>query len=317
MNILITGITGLFGSYLAKSFAGLGNIHGLKRPSSTTRLLDQYEFPIHWHEGDLLDIETLFPALQNIDLVIHAAGYVSFDAKDKETLYQTNVQGTANLVNCMLTEKVPRLIYISSVAAIGRSQELDVISETYKWTESPLNTDYAVSKYWAELEAWRGEQEGLQLLVVNPSVLLGRVSDDRSSTQIYSYLHDGRSYYPQGSINYIDVRDAAEITRQLYEKQQWGERFILNKESLPYKTFFEEMGAAFGLQPPGKSISTAKLRWFLRLQRILSALKLTKTILNKQTAMIAQQHVFFSNQKVTELLEFQYRSLKETFDWAR
>ncbi|MEP1956098.1 MAG: NAD-dependent epimerase/dehydratase family protein, partial [Algoriphagus sp.] len=182
MNILITGITGLFGSYLAKEFARLGAIHGFIRPESSLRLLEDVDFPITWHKGDLADIESIEEALGGIDLVIHAAGKVSFDSRDKDSLHHINVDGTTNLVNAMLNTGVKKLLHVSSVSAIGRSPELMKLDENFKWTESPLNTDYGISKYLAELEAWRGEQEGLQLIVVNPSILLGKVSDDRSST---------------------------------------------------------------------------------------------------------------------------------------
>lgn len=317
MNILITGITGLFGSYLAKVFSEIGQIHGLIREGSSKRLLENVDFPIHWREGDVLDPESLGVALIDIDLVIHAAGKVSFDPKDKDALYAVNVQGTANLVNTMLADGVKRLIYISSVAAIGRSPELKSVDERHKWTESPLNTDYSISKYWGELEAWRGEQEGLDLMVVNPSILLAKTSDDRSSTMIYEYLKEGRTYYPKGTVNFIDIRDAAILVRRLYEKEQWGERFILNRESMPYKEFYELMGQVFGMKAPNKPLANSLLAWVLRFQWLFSKLRLTKTILNKQTALIAQQQIFFDNQKVNRLLEFNYISLKETFEWAK
>lgn len=317
MKILITGITGLFGSYLAKTFSELGEIHGLVREGSSKRLVDDVDFAIHWREGDLLDPESLSVALIDIDLVIHAAGQVSFDPKEKESLLTTNVQGTANLVNTMLADGVNKLIYVSSVAAIGRSTEQASVDENYKWTASPLNTDYALSKYWAELEAWRGEQEGLDLLVVNPSILLARAKDARSSTLIYDYLSDGRSYFPKGTLNYIDIRDAALLTRRLYEMSQWGQRFILNKESISYQEFYQVMGETFGLKAPHKAVSDWQLGWVLSMQRVLAWLNLGKVKLTKQAAMIAQQRLFFDNKKVDKLLAFEYRSLKETFQWAK
>ena len=260
MKILITGITGLFGSYLAKEFSKLGEIHGLVRASSSKRLTADFDFPVVWHVGDLLDFDALEQVLAGIDLVIHAAGLVSFDEKDQKRLYQINVKGTSNLVNAMLLSGVKRLIHVSSVAAVGRSPELNQVDENFKWIDSPLNTAYANSKYFAELEAWRGEQEGLKLLVVNPSVLLGKVSDDRSSTDIYHYLLEKNSYYPQGTINYIDVRDAAILTRKLFEKEAWGERFILNREALAYQQFFKTMGKIFDRPAPSKPINSFLLR---------------------------------------------------------
>jgi nucleoside-diphosphate-sugar epimerase len=317
MKILVTGITGLFGSYLAKEFSKFGEIHGLIRASSSKRLTENFDFPVVWHEGDLSDLDFLDEFLGDINLVIHAAGLVSFDEKDEKKLYQTNVIGTTNLVNAMLLAGVKKMIHISSVSAIGRSPELKEVDENFKWIDSPQNTAYANSKYYAELEAWRGEQEGLELLVVNPSVLLGKVSDDRSSTDIYHYVLEKNKYYPIGAINYIDVRDAAHQTLQLYEKDAWGERFILNKESISYREFFETMGKAFGKPGPTKPINSWLLGTVVFLNEMLRKLGLSKSPLTKKTAKLAQQSIFFNNKKATHLLKYQYRELHDTFHWAK
>lgn len=317
MKIFITGITGLFGSYLANEFAALGEIHGLARPNSSKRLTEKFEFPVTWYEGDLMDQDFLMEALSGMDLVIHAAGLVSFDERDEKILYQTNVKGTANLVNAMLLAGVNQLIHISSVSAIGRSPELSQVDENFKWIDSPLNSAYANSKYYGELEAWRGEQEGLNLIVVNPSVILGKVDDDRSSTDIYHYLIEKNRYYPTGSINYIDARDAATLTKQLFEKGCWGDRFILNREALPYKDFFQTMGKAFGKPAPSKAISSSLLGIVVFFNQFLRKIGLSKSPLNSKTAKIAQQNLFFSNKKIEGKLSFQYRELESTFDWAK
>lgn len=317
MKIFITGITGLFGSYLAKEFALLGEIHGFRRKSSSTRLLDGVEFPITWHEGDLSDIESLELAMQGIDLVVHAAGKVSFDEIAKDSLHTINVAGTTNIVNAMLNTGVKKLVHVSSVAAIGRSPELNMIDENFKWVESTLNTDYGVSKYLAELEAWRGEQEGLDLIVVNPSILLGKISDDRSSSDIYHYVIDENSYYPKGDLNYIDVRDAATQVKRLVEKEVWGERFILNKESISYKEFFEKMASVFGKKAPTKAVSPAMLKIVVFFNTLFRKLGLSKSPLNKKTAMISQQKVFFDNSKVNKALQTSYHSLEDTFKWSK
>lgn len=317
MKILITGITGLLGSYIAREFAGKAEIHGFKRPGSSLRLLEGIESEIHWHEGDISDVEELEEAVTGKALVIHAAGMVSFDSRDEDLLYKVNNVGTTNLVNAMLTAGTKKLVYISSVAAIGRSPELTRIDENHKWAESPLNTVYATSKYFGELEAWRGEQEGLDLIVVNPSILLGKVSDDRSSTEIYHYVLDENSYYPKGDLNYLDVRDAAKMIRMLVEKEAWGERFILNKESISYQEFFKLMAGVFGKKAPSKSADPFLIRLAVLYNGILRRFRLSKNPLNLQTAMIAQQKMFYDNKKILELLDFEFTPLDETFEWAK
>ncbi|OYX23159.1 MAG: dihydroflavonol 4-reductase [Algoriphagus sp. 32-45-6] len=317
MNILITGITGLFGGYLAQEFSKLGSIFGFHRPETASRLISESEVDVTWRTGSLEDPDSLRESLKDIDLVIHAAGLVSFANRDKKQLYQVNRDGTANLVNAMIETGVKQLVHVSSVAAIGRSVEHPMIDEEFKWIESPLNTDYAVSKYLAELEVWRGEQEGLELIVVNPSILLGKASYGKSSTAIYSYVTEGNVFYPVGDLNYIDVRDAAEITRMLVENQLWGERFILNKEAIPYQRFFQEVAKTFGKKAPARPLSG----WMIRVASfgtsILRLLGLSKSPLNKQTALLAQQKISFSNQKVQNTLGFRYRNLRDSLEWAK
>lgn len=317
MKIFITGITGLLGSYVAREFADLGEIHGLMRKSSSTRLLEGVDFPIIWHEGDLSDQESLEHLIQGMDLVIHAAGLVSFNSRDSDALMEVNVQGTANLVNAMLTAQVNKLIHVSSVAAIGRSSGISQIDEKFKWVESSLNTDYAISKYGAELEAWRGEQEGLDLLVVNPSILLGKIADERSSTTVYDYVLEEHEYYPTGDINYLDVRDAAKIIRGLYEKNAWGQRFILNAASMPYQEFFQKMADVFSKKAPSKKANGILLKLAVILAGLGRMLGISRSPLNKKTAMISTQKITFDNQKATRLLAYEYRSLEDTFSWAK
>lgn len=317
MNILITGITGLFGSQLAKEFSALGQIFGLVRPEQAIDSAPFQKQSITLREGELADFDSLYDALDGIDLVIHSAGLVSFSSDQKENLIEVNTEGTKNLVNAMLSKGVKKLIHVSSVAAIGRSAEYPTIDEEFKWVESPLNTGYAVSKYLGELEVWRAAQEGLDVLVVNPSILLGKANYGKSSSAIYSYVLEENPFYPKGDLNYIDLRDAAQITRQLVEKEQWGERFILNANSISYRDFFEQVANAFGKKAPSLPLKNWMI-WMGSLWAwVGNKAGFSKSPLNRQTALLAQQKITFSNQKIQQLLNFKFTPLKETLDWAK
>ncbi|ERM83442.1 hypothetical protein P872_03420 [Rhodonellum psychrophilum GCM71 = DSM 17998] len=316
MKILITGITGFFGAYLAKKFSAIGEIHGLKRPNSDLRLLGGLVDRIHWTEGDVTDVLSLEEAFVGIDLIIHSAGLVSFNPSDDKNLMKVNLEGTTNVVNVMLEKGVKKLIHISSVSALGKTPDLDILDEAHKWTTSPLNTSYAISKYLGELEVWRAAQEGLDVIVVLPSVLLGKISDRSKSNGLYEHVLTGGHYYPAGSINFLDVRDAAELIFQLYEKAVWGEKFILNQQSLSYKSFFDKMAGVFGKNAPEKKITPSMLKILLAGIWLGKKLGFTKSELNTKTLNLAQIGVFMDNQKVQNLLQFQYTPLEETFAWA-
>ena len=317
MKIFLTGATGLFGNHLARVFAGMGELHALVRPGADKSLLGELAHQMVWHEGSLHDLEALQKSILGMDMVIHAAGMVSFNPSDEQELMRVNAQGTENLVNSMLESGVKNIIHISSVAALGRSPERDLIDESHKWVSSEWNTPYAISKHQADLEVWRGVQEGLNALIVYPSILLGRIADKRSSTQIYDYVLEENSYYPKGTVNYIDVRDAAELVKLLFEKGRWNEGYILNKEALSYKEFFTEMAQSFGKKAPSKEVKDWMLHFALFFTSLARKLGLSKSPLNKQTAMLSQLAITMDNSKLKKTVDFKFRTLPETLEWAR
>lgn len=316
MKILITGITGLLGSYLAKEFVTMGELHGLSRKGSAQHLLKDISHLIHWHEGDINDYQSLEDAFEGMDLIVHAAGLVSYDPKDKGKLIEVNVGGTANVVNVMLQKGIKDLLHISSVAALGRVPGISVVDENHKWVTSSLNSPYGISKYLGELEVWRGIQEGLRAMIFNPSVLLGRMEDRRSSTAIYDYVLQGNKFYPLGSVNYLDIRDACKMILLLYQKDRWNERFILNRESIAYKDFFGLMASAFDKPPPNKALPSILVDLAVISSRVLNTFNRSFMPLNRQIAHNAQQRITFDNKKVRKLLDFEFIPLESTFAWA-
>lgn len=317
MNILITGVTGLVGSELAREFSTLGRIHGLKRATADLGGVDLEGLDIHWREGDVLDFNSLLEAVEGMDLVIHAAGKVSFLPQDERALFQVNHQGTVNVVNALLTAGVPKLVFVSSVAALGQVPDQEEYDEKSVWIDVPNPTAYALSKYKAELEVWRGEQEGLAVLVVNPAVILGKVAYERSSGGLYQAVLKETAFFPAGHLNYIDVRDAAEITRALVEKGVWGERFVLSKESLPYEEFFQQAAQVLGGVAPKTKLPNWLISWGFPILKGFTWLLGKKLPLTAQVAKNAQRKTRYSNQKVEEYLGFEYRTIQETLEWAK
>lgn len=316
MKIMVTGITGLFGSNLARALVPIGEVHGLKRNESKPDLVSDLASKIIWHEGDLNDYQSLEDAFSGMDLVVHAGGMVSYDPRDKGKLVKVNVEGTTNVVNVMLQLGVEKLLHISSVSALGASPGVALINEEHKWVASPLTTPYGISKYLAELEVWRGAQEGLKVMIFNPAVLLGRIADQRSSTRLYDYVLQGNKFYPRGNINYLDVRDAAEILVRIYKSGQWNQRYILSRESIPYRVFFEKMARAFQKKAPSIPVPAGLMGMLLLGVKTYNLLSPQKIPLNKQTMRIAQNRITFDNRKAEALTGFEYTSLESTLAWA-
>jgi dihydroflavonol-4-reductase len=319
-KILITGANGLVGSRAARRFAEANfEVFALCRSESDLALLADISTKITILEGDILDISSLEKALENaIDFVVHTAAVVSYSPKDRNNMYKVNVEGTANIVNICLDKKIKKLCYLSSIAALGKPNSSTehtlngVIDENQKWEDSPLNSHYAKSKYQGELEVWRGQAEGLDTVIINPSVILGEGDWNKSSTQLFKYVYDEHSFFTEGNLNYVDVRDVVEAIFQLTVSEIKNERFILNAGTIVYKDFFEKVGTAFNKKPPTKSISPFLTEILWRLEAIRSFFTKKSPLITKETAKNSRTKFAYKNEKVRQTLGFKFTDLEET-----
>ena len=321
-NILITGITGLVGSFVAKRFLKAGyQVIGLKRNNSDVSLIEDIQSQILWHEADVLDVLALEKIIAEVDWVVHTAAIVSFAPKDRDLMFKTNIEGTANVVNSCLSQNVKKLCFVSSVAALGRKvpdenavKAVIEIDEKATWEESPLNSNYAKSKYLAEMEVWRGFSEGLNCVIVNPSLILGEANWNKSSTQLFRYANEEHRYYPNGTLNYVDIEDVAESIFQLMRSDISGERFILNAGSITYKDFFEKTALLLGKKAPRKSISKMLTAILWRVEALKSKFTGNAPLLTKETAISANHHFFYKNQKLKNSIGFSFKNLDESLE---
>lgn len=329
MKILITGANGLVGSATCRQFLSGGHeVFAFCRANADLSLLKDILPQIHLVEGDILDILSLEKAIQNVDYVVHAAAIVSFAPKDRQRMYKTNVEGTANVVNaCLSNKNLKKLCFVSSIAALGRpanNHNLDktqpiVISENQKWEDSPLNSHYAKTKYLAECEVWRGEAEGLNVVVVNPSVILGEGDWNRSSTQLFKYIADGNKFYTLGTTNVVDIKDLTKVIEALTLSDLKGERFIVNNLSLTYKDLFDKIADAL-LKPRTKYLISAFLAEIIwRIEAIRSFLTGSTPIITKETAKTSRTIFAYNNTKLRQTLNFEFTPIDQTIqrvsDW--
>jgi dihydroflavonol-4-reductase len=318
--ILVTGANGLIGSALIRHLLAEGHsIRGLKRANSDLKQLNDISDKIEWIEGDVLDVLSLEKAFEGITYVIHTAAVVSFVPRDRDQMYEINVGGTANIVNAALNAKVQKLAFVSSVAALGRpdprtivADKPTIITEDQKWEESPLNSHYGKSKYLAELEVWRGVAEGLNTIVVNPSMVLGEGDWTRSSTQLFKYVYDENAYYTEGLINYVDVKDVAAIVTKLLFSDIKNERYIVSAGHITYKELFEKMAYGFGKKAPSKKIAPLLAEIVWRIEAFRSWLTGSRPLITKETAKTARTQFIYDGEKVKQVLGFAYNPLNET-----
>jgi nucleoside-diphosphate-sugar epimerase len=198
-------------------------------------------------------VYALEDALQNITEVYHCAGLVSFNPKDEKKLFSINVDGTANVVNAALNAGVKKFVHVSSVAAIGRIRPGELINEKMEWTPETSNSRYGYSKYLGEMEVWRGVAEGLDAVVINPSIILGPGNWNEGSTKIFKSVYDEFPWYTEGVSGFVDVEDVAAAMIALMKSDITAEKFIVSAENISYQHLFNMIAKAFNKKEASKN----------------------------------------------------------------
>jgi nucleoside-diphosphate-sugar epimerase len=228
-------------------------------------------------------------------------------------MFRTNIEGTANVVNVALENNISKLIYVSSVAALGRVKNGDTVTEKKKWEPNALNTNYAISKYHAEMEVWRGMGEGLDVTVVNPSTILGYGDWNSSSCALFKNVYNGFPWYTSGVNGFVDVEDVAEAVVLLLETNTSGERFILNGDNWPFREVFNHIAKGFDKKPPHREATKliADVAW--RVEKLRSFFMGRPSILTRESAKVSQTRTYFNNEKIRSVLPgFNFKPLDQS-----
>jgi len=320
--ILVTGGTGLVGSHLlyeiSKSKTPIRAIYrDVKRIHRIKKLFDFYSkgLPHHfelieWVEADVLDLVQLEDAFAGITEVYHCAAMVSFGRRDFSKMMHVNREGTNNVLNLSLEYKIKKFGYISSTAAIG-GQENTLTTEDTKWKQSPTTSGYSITKYSAEKEVWRAVEEGLDVVIVNPCLIIGAGNWDESSMTIFRTLKKGLKFYTPGKNALVDARDIATILVRLMNSEVKNERFLIISENLTFKSSLQQIAKGLGKKAP--SILTPK--WLVGLAWRLSALWAwiggSKPTITRDSANSAFSNMEYSNEKITKLLDYTFIPVKD------
>lgn len=309
--VLVTGGTGLVGSHLIEQLVKEGKkVKALYRKKIPPTINSEN---LVWIEGDILDVISLDEAMADVKHVYHCAAIVSFNPGKKRQLFQTNIEGTANVVNACLRANVAKLGYVSSVAALGKSKKGIAINEKNAWTENSNTSNYGKSKYLAEVEVWRGIAEGLQAVIVNPSTILGAGDWNEGSTKIFKTAFEEFPWYTEGVTGFVDVKDVANGMIQLMESDISAEKFILSAANRKFKDIFTLAANAFGKKPPSKKVTPLMALLIRYAESIKSMFSKEEPLLTKETAEAAQSVVLFDNSKLqTFLPTFTYNSIEDT-----
>lgn len=322
--ILVTGANGLLGSHLLFNLLNKGLkvralIRNEKSKGDIKKVFGYYSDEaetvlekIEWAYGDVTNWDEVAASVEGITQVYHTAAMVSFHKEDFSAMQDVNICGTENIVNACLDHPGIRLCFVSSIASLGSMLNGNPIDEETYWDQEAEHSNYAITKYYAEMEVWRGFSEGLKGIIVNPSIILGPGNWERSTSGIFKLAHEGLSFYTEGINGFVDVRDACECMVGLMNSELTEQRFILNADNFAYKEVFDRAAREFGKKPPSHKASSLMTEVAWRLDAIRCFFTGSKPTLTRLMSKSSHAKTYYSNQKVSEMLGYTFRPLSET-----
>ena len=315
-RVLVTGATGMVGSALTRQLMAHGHtVRIFRRASSKLDLLGETQHAVEHALGDITNLTALDAAMDGIEQVYHTAGYVGFGgAKARARLHAVNVQGTAHVVDAALRAGVQRMVHTSSVAALGRTGDPNrVTDETNVWTPSPHNSAYARSKYEAELEVQRGIAEGLDAVLVNPSLIFGLTRPGENTQKIAEDVRDGKiPAIPAGATAVVDVLDVVDGLLRAMDAGQTGERYILASQNLTWLRLLDAFADAFGTTLPNRHLGLTGSMRLARITEFIGWATRTKPLITRETARQASSVYRYDATKAREQLGCTFRPFTET-----
>jgi len=310
--ILVTGATGFLGAELVKQLTDQNiQVRAIRRSSSKIPALLQNNTLVTWSIADINDPEDLADTFEGITKVYHCAATVSFDPRDKAKLLKVNIEGTENIVNLCVENNV-RLLHVSSIAALGYPKKDELISEKHFWDYDPKAHNYAISKYQGEMEVWRGIAEGLDAVIVNPAVIIGKNAGYDGSGAIFKLVKEGLKFYTDGATGIVDVEDVAKCMILLMESDITAERYTLSAENLHYKDFFAEIAKGFGIKAPTTEAKPWMLAIAWRAAKLPSVFTRKPAEITKDAARSSFNLSYYSNQKIIDTFNFKFKPLKQS-----
>ena len=326
--ILVTGGTGLVGSHLLYFLAKKGKkVRAIYRDKQKIDDVKQiflfydensmtFFNSIEWVEADLCDYFSLEEALKEVKQVYHAAAMVSFNPHESDKMLKINVEGTANLMNACLFNKVEKVCYVSSISSLGKQYDGGLIDESVEWLVDNHRSAYAYSKFRAEMEVWRAAIEGIGVVIVNPSVIIGPVDWKRSSGKLFYSVKKGMPFYTDGSTGFVDVRDVVNAVVLLMESEIVSERFILSSENLTFREFYTLMATAMNKMKPFIRASKLLTEIGWRLNLVLCFFARKAPAITSDTARTAQTVSLYSSKKFCDRFNYTFIPVKDAVENA-
>lgn len=320
--VLVTGGTGLVGAHLLIHLAENGeSVRAIYRTDSaiqkTKSLFALYKKPelldlIEWTKADILDIPLLETAFDGVKTVYHCAALVSFDPKDEDLIRKTNIEGTANMVNFCIAKNIEKFCFVSSIAALGdiAAHEKSVTEET-EWNPEKPHSDYAISKYGAEMEVCRGQQEGLKVIIVNPGIIIGPGFKEQGIGKLFADVAKGFKFYTLGTSGFVAVKDVVQTMHQLMNSTIQNERYTLVTENMKFQDILNSIADSLKVKKPFIHASPILIEVIWRVDWLLSTFLFKKRELTRAEAKASYSKDIYSNEKIRTALKTDFTDIKQ------
>lgn len=321
--ILVTGGTGLVGSHLLYHLSIQNDaIRAIYRTESSLENVkkvfsfytDDITFfdKIEWFLADITDVPAMIPAFADVKHVYHCAAFISFNPKDYRQMRKVNIHGTAIIVNLCIDAKIDKLCFVSSIASVGKSLTDSEITEEDEWNKELDNSGYSITKFGAEMEVWRASQEGVDVVIVNPGVILGSGFFTSGSGKLFNHVYNGFKFYTEGITGFVSVQDVVKPMILLMNSTVKNERFILVSENKSFKEIFFLIADGFGKKRPYVKIKPWQTAIFWRFSWLISKITGKEPLISKYSARSAHSISEYSSEKIEKTLNYSFENVEKS-----
>ncbi len=319
--ILVTGGTGFVGSHLLYHLLqeedSVKAIHQKTSDIAAVKKVFSYYTSnfesvfnkIIWLEAELNDVPALEIAFKDVSFVYHCAAFVSFNPADYKKMRRVNIDGTTNIVNLCISNKIKKLCFVSSIAAIEKNIKDEIIDESENWNSATQKSGYAITKYGAEMEVWRASQEGIDVVIINPGVILGSGFWHKGSSNLFTKINHGFNYYTEGVTGFIGVKDVVQIMQKLMQSTIKNERFILVAENLSFQDIFNLIADSLNKKRPKIKVTSFLSELIWRLDWVKSTVTSKTSLMTKNSAKSSQSKYYFSSKKIESTLQYKFETI--------
>lgn len=315
--ILVTGGTGLIGAHLLLHLlqsedavrAIYRNEDSIKKTKAFFALNNQPHLflKIEWVKADIIDVPALELAFKDIDYVYHCAALVSFEPKDEMLLRKTNIEGTANIVNLCIAFKIKKLCYVSSIAALGETIAKDkIVTEKTDWNPELYHGDYAITKYGAEMEVWRGTQEDLDVVIVNPGIVFGRGFGYEGSGAFFQKVKKDFPFYTTGIAGIVSATDVVKAMHLLMCSDIKNERFSLVSDNITYQELINHISDLLHKKHPSIKVSKSSSILAWKLDSFVSLVTRKKRSFTRSIAQASHSKYIYDCSKIENTISFEF-----------